>query len=77
MKADFARQVRALAERNGVQPSFVDASKRRQTAPLEVLLHVLQALGVPASNEKELGESLRASRAVFTLAVQETPSTDS
>ncbi|HXT13554.1 MAG TPA: 4-alpha-glucanotransferase [Candidatus Angelobacter sp.] len=60
MKID--RQLRQLAGLNGVQTSFVDAANQRQAATPEVLAGVLAALGVPASNEAEIRDSLRASR---------------
>jgi 4-alpha-glucanotransferase len=55
------RRVRRLAELNGVQTSFLDAANRLISSPQEVLAGVLQALGVPADNPREIRESLRAS----------------
>jgi len=62
MKVQALRQLRRLAELNGVWPSFVDSANQRQFASPEVLAAVLQALGVPAGNEKEVRESLREGR---------------
>ena len=62
MEADLARARRRLAALNGVQPSFVDAAGERQSASPEVLCALLHALGVPAGNEMEVRESLRAGR---------------
>ncbi|HEY2081582.1 MAG TPA: hypothetical protein VGI88_02270, partial [Verrucomicrobiae bacterium] len=45
-----------------MQSSFLDASNNRRSASPEVLSSVLKALGVPANNEKEIRDSLRASR---------------
>jgi 4-alpha-glucanotransferase len=54
--------LRQLAELNGVQTSFIDAANQRQTAPPEVLAGILKALDVPARNEKEIRDSLRATQ---------------
>ena len=62
MKSNFARQLHKLAELSGVHPSFIDAANERKTASPEVLAGVLKALGVPAGNEKEIRDSLRANR---------------
>ena len=62
MKADFARQLQRLAELNGVQTSFVDGGGERQSASPQVLSGILSALSVPATNEKEIRDSLRATR---------------
>ena len=61
MKPDVARQLRRLAELNGVQTSFVDAANKKITASPEVLAGVLKALGVPAGNAGEIRESVRGS----------------
>ncbi len=61
MRSD-ARQLRQLAELNGVQPSYLDAANKRQVAQPEVLAGILKALEVPAGNEKEIRDSLRATR---------------
>ena len=61
MKSEHARQLHELAELNGVQTSFSDAANKKITAPLEVLVEVLKAFGVPANNPREIRESLRAS----------------
>jgi 4-alpha-glucanotransferase len=55
-------RLQTLAELNGVQSSFLDAANKRRSASPEVLSGVLTALGVPANDEKEITESLRASR---------------
>jgi 4-alpha-glucanotransferase len=60
MKSAF--DLRRLAELNGVQTSFIDAANQRQTAPAEVLVGILKALDVPARNEKEIRDSLRATQ---------------
>jgi 4-alpha-glucanotransferase len=60
MKSEHARQLRKLAELNGVQTSFLDAANKKITAPPEVLAGVLKALGVQADNPREIRESLRA-----------------
>jgi 4-alpha-glucanotransferase len=62
MRHDFARQLHRLAELNGVQTSYVDAANKRQITTPEVLAGVLKALSVPAENEKEIRDSLRATR---------------
>ena len=56
------RNLHRLAELNGVQSSFLDAANQRRTAAPEALSSLLKALGVPASNDKEIVDSLRASR---------------
>jgi 4-alpha-glucanotransferase len=61
MKPEHARQLRRLAELNGVQSSFVDAANKRITAPPEVLTGVLKALGVAVDGPKEIRESSRQS----------------
>jgi len=61
MKPEIARQLRHLAELNGVQPSFIDAANKRITVSPEVLAGVLKALGVPADGPSEIRESLRTS----------------
>ena len=61
MKSEYARQLRQLAELNGVQTSFTDASNKIITASAETLAGVLQALSVRASNAREIRESIRAS----------------
>jgi 4-alpha-glucanotransferase len=60
MKSEHARQLRQLAELNGVQTSFLDAANKKITAPPEVLAGVLKALGVSADNPGEIRDSLRA-----------------
>ncbi|HWC59598.1 MAG TPA: 4-alpha-glucanotransferase, partial [Verrucomicrobiae bacterium] len=60
MKPDVARQLRRLAELNGVQPSFTDAANKQITASSDVLAGVLKALGVPADKPNEIRESVRA-----------------
>jgi hypothetical protein len=61
MEVEPARALRRLAEMNGVQPSFLDAAGERQRASPEVLCALLHALGIPAGNETEKLDSLRAS----------------
>jgi 4-alpha-glucanotransferase len=60
MKPEHARQLRRLAELNGVQTSFIDAANKRIVPSSEVLSGVLKALGVGASNPREIRESIRA-----------------
>src|SRR5579863_4851833 len=62
MKVDFVRQLRRLAELNGVQPSFIDAAGKRRFASPEALSALLNAFGLPAKNETEVQDSLRATR---------------
>ncbi len=47
-----------LARLNGVQASYIDMDGRRQEATPEVVAAVLGALGVPATNRKEIRDSL-------------------
>ncbi len=61
MKPDVARQLRRLAELNGVQTSFVDATNKKITASPEVLAGVLKALGILAGSPGEIRESVRTS----------------
>ncbi len=56
------RRLHRLAELNGVQPSYLDAANQRRTASPEALSLLLKALGVPAENNQEITDSLRASR---------------
>lgn len=60
MKVDFVRQLRRLAEMNGVQPSFIDAAGHRRSASPEALSALLQTFGLPVNNETEVYESRRA-----------------
>jgi len=62
MEAELARARRRLARMNGVQPSFVDAAAQWQSASPDVLCALLLALGVPAGDEAEVRDSLRAGR---------------
>jgi 4-alpha-glucanotransferase len=62
MKADSIRQLRQLAELNGVQPSFVDSANQFQVASPEVLAAILETLAVPARNDAEIRDSLRENR---------------
>ena len=62
MNAAKLSHLQSLAELNGVQPSFFDAANQRRIATPEVLSEVLNALGLPARNEKEIRDSLRATR---------------
>ncbi|HWD93632.1 MAG TPA: 4-alpha-glucanotransferase [Verrucomicrobiae bacterium] len=54
--------LQTLAEMNGVQPSFLDAANQRRSASPEVLSAVLKALGLPTGNQKEIRDSLHATR---------------
>ena len=62
MKPDQARQLRQLAELNGVQTFFTDAANKQIITLPEVLAGVLKALGVPAENSRAIRESIRESR---------------
>ena len=61
MNAGVVRQLRHLAELNGVQTSFADAANKQIVPSPKVLAGVLNALGIPAANEREIRESVRAS----------------
>ncbi|HEX4263620.1 MAG TPA: 4-alpha-glucanotransferase [Verrucomicrobiae bacterium] len=62
MNTSQLSRLRTLAELNGVQSSFVDAANQRRNASPQVLSAVLTALGLLVGNEKEIRQSLRASR---------------
>ena len=61
MKPEHARQLRQLAELNGVQTCFKDAANKLITATPETLAGALKALGVPAGNRREICDSMRVS----------------
>src|SRR5690348_10243759 len=62
MNISNSAALRELADLNGVQISFVDASGQVQAASSEALSALLGAFGVPAGNEREIRENLRQSR---------------
>lgn len=59
MRDEISRARRRLAERNGVQLSYLDSAGKRRIASPEILSAVLKALAVPASSKKEIDDSLR------------------
>src|ERR1017187_4581071 len=59
--SDF-RKLQELARLNGVHTSYLDMGGKPQKASPEILVAVLNALGVPANNAKEIHDALRETR---------------
>ena len=58
----YTRELNELAKLFGLQTSYVDVNKRRQTADPESLIAAIRALGTPISSINEVPATLEARR---------------
>ncbi|MEX0786647.1 MAG: hypothetical protein WD939_08430, partial [Dehalococcoidia bacterium] len=56
------RSVRGLARLHGIQTSYYDTGKQRRGSPIDGLLRVVRALGVPVDGAGEVPDAARAWR---------------
>ena len=59
MNLNSAQQLHALAASHGVHSSYIDMSGARKNTPDEILIAVLEAMGVPARKPADIRDSLR------------------